>query len=532
MSQLPPPPAVPEPGFEAFRRLVAERVAAVRGPLFTTDADPDALWELYLSHLDPGSRRTHDCQTCRAFVGRFGRLVTIDAEGAAASPLWGPEDVPAFFAAATDALRAAVEGARVTGVFLTEADTWGRPEAGGWPHLAGTAPATYRHDPLRSASQVMAEKREDFAMVSRALAEYPAAVVEQADRVLKAEVLHGAEKARGIAAWFLALHRDVEGRKGPRRTNRVWAAVATAPPGFSHVRSTIIATLLDDLVEGLPFDAVSRRWAEKTHPLQYQRPSAPPTDGAVSQAEAMVALLEVERSLERRFATLDDVQVKLWTPRAAEEEAPAEDGVFAHLRPRQDQHSSLDLPETVITWEKFARTVLPDALSMEVRVPWKGNFYGLVTAVHDDAPPILQWDGLEGQPRNPVSWYLYHGGSDAERWGLRGGRGAPVTAVFLSPHQWHRPGGFPHQRSHVFFAVEGCRDPHMRSLALFPETLQARFRGIRRVIEAHSQSRGLQGAEAGNANGLALQRFGGDQPITVAVRTALGAAAYVIDRWD
>ncbi len=56
-----------------------------------------------------------------------------------------------------------------------------------------------------------------------------------------------------------------------------------------------------------------------------------------------------------------------------------------------------------MTWEKFARTVLPDAETIELYVPAEAAPYvAMVTAANPQAPPILQWDRAER--RNPVSW--------------------------------------------------------------------------------------------------------------------------------
>lgn len=54
----------------------------------------------------------------------------------------------------------------------------------------------------------------------------------------------------------------------------------------------MIGTLLDDIASGMSFDSVSRRFAEKMHPLQYQRPQAAPSAGNIAQAEKIVEKLE------------------------------------------------------------------------------------------------------------------------------------------------------------------------------------------------------------------------------------------------
>ena len=520
-------------GYAAFERLIAARGAeASAGPLFTTTADPDTLWSVYLAGILAERRQHYTCHACRTFVKRFGGLVSIGADGSATPALWSTEDVPEHFRQSVAALSIVVGKAKVTGVFLSSDPVWGTPRTGEWSHLSGRSARVFKVR-ASTAGQAMAEKREDFGILTRGLADFPKDAVVQAVRVLKTDAVYRSEKALGVAEWFLALHEAVAGKRGQKRANVVWAAVASAPPGFCHVRSTVISTLLDDIVAGMEFGAISRRWAEKMHPLQYQRPTAPPKSGTIAQAEKLVETLGLTSALDRRYATLDDVLAKVWTPVAPVPERAAEGaGVFDHLRTDRSRVQPLDLPAVAVTWDKFSRTVLPAALSVEVLAPHTGGYFGLVSAADPDAAPILQWDGLVGHARNPVSWYFYSAGSRASQWGLSGGAWAKVNAVFLSPHQWQEPEKFTHQGQHVFFAVEGCRDSNNSSLALFPETLKSELHGIRAVVEAHSRSRTLQGSEAANANGLAFQKGGDRDGLTLRVRTREGSAVYKLDRWD
>lgn len=507
----------------------AELEAAMKlpnAPLFQTDADEAALGDAYLSGIREDRRQHYNCHCCRHFIQRFGGLVTIDGEGRQRSALWA-FDPPAFFLRSVEALHSLVKKAKVVGVFLSADKTLGTPRTKEWTHLAATNPTPFKVR-LKTAGQEVAEKLEDYKMLCHGLADYSRDAVEQAVRVLKADAVYRSEKAVGIAEWFLKLHEAIKSNPHAKR-NLTWAAVASAPPGFCHVRSTMISTLLDDIVSGMAFDAIARRWKEKMHPLQYQRPTAPPRDGVIKAAEELVAKLGLERSLLRRYATLDDVLLKLWTPRELTE-APKAGGVFGHLREKQAP-SAIELPATTMTWEKFARTILGEVLEMEIMVPMRGGFCGLMTAADAESPPIIQWDGLEGHSRNPVSWYYWNGGSSAAQWGLSSGWNK-VTCVFPKPAHWQAPEKFKREKEAIHFAIAGCVESRLDSLALFPEILKSELHGIRSVIEAHSnKGGGGQGAEAGNANGLTLGS-GSSDSIRLRVKTASGLANYIIDRID
>ena len=518
------------PFLHAHREHFSRTIEGVKA-LFTTDAAD--LFATFLANLPPDQRQHHTCQACRHFVERFGDLVTIDEAGHTTPAMWGA--APGIYSDAFAACYRLVAKAKVTGVFLSSEPVWGQPVTGEWHHMAVMPPPAllFRKSALLTAGQKMAEKREEYAMLSRGLAEFSADLVTKARTILDAEALYRTEKVQGPAKWLAELHAAREAAKGKAaRENVTWRAVATAPPGFCHVRSTMIGTLLADLAEGLPFEAVKARFAEKMHPLQYQRPTAAPKAGAIAQAEKVVAELQSAGAFARRFARLDEIE-KLWAPRTPEAK-PAEPGaVFGHLTPKgKAPASQLDLPAQTMTWDKFARTVLPTSTEIEFYAPHgPANFVALVTAADPAAPPILQWDSAE--QRNPVSWYVYNGGSVPSQWNLAAGTWIKVTAVTLLPSMWHAPEKHTHQGAGVILVLDGCRDLRARGAGagLFPEIMKSEYHWIRSVIEAHSRSLTIAGLDEASACGIDLRK--GDRwSCRVRVTTAGARALYDLDRWD
>lgn len=504
--------------YQQFEDLIRSRVVAADQPLFATNAE--GLFDVYLAHLREGEQQHYRCHACRRFLDKYGGLVTISEDGITETVLWSPVGVPAFFWDANHALYATVERAKVTGVFYDPSPTWGTPKTGDWTHLSGTPKKVFTHA-LQTASQAAAEKTQDYIMLKTALSEIPPEAVVQAVRVLEADAVDRSEKTLGVAKWFLALHAGVAGRKGPLRDNIVWRAVATAPPGWCHIRSTMISTLLDDVIAGLPFESIKARWNEKMHPLQYQRPTTL-KEGAVKAANEAVEKLGTAGALARRFARQSDILAAVWKPAPLSPPGtppePPKGGAFDHLLPK-NTIQEVQLPPQPIGWDKFRDTILPAAAEVEVLVPAHGPFYGLVTAADPAAPPILQWDGLTARveyetdpprvvggplPRNPVSWYFYHGGSPAAQWGLTPGW-LPVGRIHLKPAHWQKPDQFAHQGRDVFFNLPGARDAgHQRGGGFFPECLRSEYHGIRAAMEAHAKQATIAGREEGDANGIAL----------------------------
>lgn len=511
-----------------------EAVAAAHGHLlFTTNADPAELFKAYIENLDESERQYHTCHCCRRFIEQFGTVVAIDKYGQTVPAMWDMKNVPHMYKNSIAAVRRLVAKAKVNGVFLSSDKTWGTPQAGGWSHFSVTPLTTqiYARRGLLTASQAMAAKREDFRTLSSALSEFDITCVSKAVTMLRAESLYRSEKVLGPAEFLLKVHEQ-RGRAANmgQRANFTWKAVADAPAGFCTPRSSMVGTLLEDIANGgMDFDTIKRRFDAKMNPLQYQRPQAPASAGNIRQAEKLVQELGLAPSLERRFARPDEVEA-LWRP-VVEEPASAE-GVFGHLTSKQQKAQvtkPVEMPAKFITFTKFRRTVLPHAKKMEAHTRFgTENFCGLLTAVHSDAPPILQWDHPER--RNPVSWYVYNGGSHAAKWGLQPNRWVPVIGVTLQPSMWGEDEtAFSHHGESAIFLLEGAKDQNVGSLCLFPECLKSELHGIRATVEAHSRSR--QPVDDGGPAACGL-RTGDKSTVVVRVTTSTGTATYEIDRWD
>lgn len=495
-------------------------VTAAHTHLFATDAA--GLNELYLDSL-PADRQGHNCAACRQFISRYGGLVGITKSGDTVPAMWDPQAVPDFYRPAVSRLHDAVKKARVTSLLVSGQPVWGRPVTGTWRHLAVEPPAAMIHrERAVTAAQFAAAKRDNLKTVSAALREWTVPMLDQALRILEAGAVDRAEKFVAPVRWLRDLHGRPKGRRGD---NVLWRAIAAAPEGYCHPKASVIGPLLADIAAGLPFATIKARFDAKVGPLIYQRPQAAPTAGNIKAAEALVDRLGLAPALERRFARLDDVQT-IWRPRS--EPQPAGGGVFGHLLPKQAaQVRPVDLPEVTITWEKFARTVLPAAERLEINVPSHGHFIALTTAAHADPPPILKWD--REAERNPVSWYVYPNGSPAQQWGLTGGNWAKVTAIVPLPTLWGtRP--MPFLGEGVAAVIEGAVDGANRDSALFPENLKNDLHAVRATIEAYSRSAALSGRETASACGYDIRSSSAD----CVLRSLNGGSwtTYRVDRWD
>ncbi len=497
--------------------------------LFLTDVSQADLWEAYIEGFSGEDRQEHNCRCCKTFIERYGSAVYIQEDGTVKSAMWDPSEAPGRYTLPVQRLQALAETGKVTDALVSSMSLLGQSETGVWSHFHLTLPKAYLH-PMNgklNADQRAAEIKEDVKNVKRALAEFRLPNLGKALVLLQQDALYRAEKVLGPVQWLHDLQLAVALFKGKRADNLIWDAVASAPPAFCHPRSSMAGTLLEDLEKGLPFETVKKSFAAKMKPDAYQRPQAAPTEGNIKRGEEIIEKLGVARSLERRFARLEEVQL-IWKPTAADLPA-APGGVFGHLKAKgAEPVQPLKIPSVNISFEKFCKTVLDKATKLEVFVHPTAAFFGVLTAEHEDAPPILQWD--EKESRNPFSWYTYSGGSRASQWGMKDGRYAEVSGVMLQPTLWAGD-KYAHQGKGAVFIVEGCQDSLESGNALFPECLISDLREIRSTIEAYSSEAKVGGREKASANGLGMTDSGKSRRD---VRATIGGQVfgYMIDRWD
>ena len=502
--------------------------------LFTTNAE--GLWEAFINNIDERYRQHYACNCCRHFIKNFGGLVFIDEDGTTIPAMWS-SDVPELFQASVEAVIDIVSKATVNGVFVTDKNSLGTAKTGEWSHFHVILPdhMVVKH-PLYTSYQMMASHKEDFKCLMDSLMTYSLEHVELAIQVLNSEALTSSEKFIGIVKWLKEVHERRNAEKNSKnKTNIVWLLSATAPFGFCHISSSMVGTLLDDISNGEDFETVKGKFNFKVDPMRYKRSQTDPTEANKQRAEQIFAELGLEKSLERRFARLDEVKT-IWKPKQEEKPPLRTEGIFAHVKTKESnvekRNPSLDIPPIVMTWDKFNRTVLNEAESIEMYVPEMSHFFaGILTATHADANPIIRWDRKDN--RNPFSHYLYHLAMSARVWNLKSGW-INVTGVCYQPSMWQE--GFDHHGKAVFFLLEGCKDRNYidgdgNGNALFPDILIPELHEVRKTVEAYSANAPLGGYDDASACGIRLQSDN-EWNVVIRVTTKGRKQDYTLDRWD
>lgn len=508
--------------YENYLASLRGRLTGSTEHLFTTDAT--GLFEAYLEAIPAEHRQHFSCNACRHFVNRYGGLVMICSDGSIVPAMWD-----ASAGAPIKAMFDIVMRAKVTDVFSTDETVLGKPVTGEWKHLAVTPPAmAINVSATQTAGQLRAAKREDFKNVMRALDDFTLAHIDTALALLDSNSLYRGEKLLGAAKWLRERKQESAVMFNVSK-NLLWRAIASAPEGFCHPRTSMIGTLLEDIAAGMDYKRVSERFADKMDPAKYQRAQAAPRVGQIEAAERAVAALGIAPAFARRYATFADIPDSgiLWAPLTQEirempVQAASPDSVFGHLKPADATLPEMDIPPRLITWEKFANDVLPGARKIEYRTPLVGRFCALTAAADIGAPSILQWDAPDA--RNTVSWAFPNPAARAADWNLQPGTLVRVHAIVSQPNQWGGDSAFAQHGKGAFLLLEGARDTRgLPGGGLFTEHLRSDLKPYRSTIEAHMNKLVVQGADDPATIGFGIGLLAGNDWTEMAAPLATSA---------
>lgn len=394
---------------ENIRKTFSEKLKDnIKTPLFRTSVS--GLFDTFLQYLPDTDRQEYTCRACQHFVDRFGGLVFIKEDGTTESAVWNVDNIPGMFQEPIVQMKTIVESAQVQDVFVSDYVDLGTFDTNGFHHFSAKLPRTMINTSrVKNASQVSAEKAEDYGMLKRALEKYSGPDVGQALNILESGSLYRGESYVAMCKWFKETKERISAiNDQPAHTNMIWKCAATAPVGFTHISGSMLGTLLDDIQAGYSFDQIKSRFETNMSAENYRRSQSAPTQRAVESAEKLIEKLGLADSLRRRYAKIDELPADefIWQSKDKKKEE-VKGGVFAGIQTKtvESKETKSVIPQVTMTWDKFRRTILPTADKLEVKVDGTNHLIGMVTAAVPESENILNWD-------NTFSWY-YQSGIDS-----------------------------------------------------------------------------------------------------------------------
>ncbi len=377
--------------FEKFSIAVhAQYAEMAKGELFVVDLDES--FDKYLAAFPAGTdpmyrvRTVHDCQCCKQFVRRLGKVVAIK-DGKVAT-VWDVTDVPSPYKEVAAAMAAFVRAAPIKGVFRTKERKFGVDHNYGkdderHDHFHGEiVDRHFATDPETKRG----EQDAIFQVCYRGLTEIRDADLDTVLDLIESNGLYRGEEHKPALVGFRQLMRDFKAAGG---TNTfVWANLDNRNARF---RNTVIGTLLVDLAEGLDIDVAVRKFEQKVAPMNYKRPTSVITQKMVEAAVETIHGMGLSGATQRRYARLSDVSVNDVLFVNNESRAKMKDGI-SKLLESSVKTSAPDLKRAeAISADYFLANIVPGTKSLEVFLENRhaGNFVSLTGG--DGPERLFKW---------------------------------------------------------------------------------------------------------------------------------------------
>ena len=232
-------------GYEALVDNIKKTFASklkdnVKTPLFRTSVSD--LFDTFLYYLPDACKQEYTCRACKHFVDRFGGLVFIKEDGTTESAIWNVENIPGMFIEPITQMKEIVESAQVQDIFVSDYVDLGTYDTNGFHHFSVKLPRVMINTSrVKNASQVSAEKAEDYGMLKRALEKYSMSQIDQALNLLESGSLYRGSSYVAMCKWFKETKEKIASiNDQPQHTNMIWKYAATAPNGFTHISGSML----------------------------------------------------------------------------------------------------------------------------------------------------------------------------------------------------------------------------------------------------------------------------------------------------
>lgn len=422
--------------------------------LFTVNVDTEELYNLYLDSFPAGTneiyreRREYDCSCCRHFIRDVGNVVSI--KNGELHTIWGinpvSDDKYNVVAAALDAY---VKQKAVLGVFLKKEKRIGTPEnremlptgkINKYEHFFVDLPeiCIFKECYGHTLEGYLSQFRDVRNVFKRSLDEISKEAVDTVLELIAQNSLYkGAEWKKQLTE-FKNYQKEYGKLTDKQKELWIWEKSISAGAVIGKIRNHSIGTLLVNISEGMDLDLAVRKYEQIVAPVNYKRPKAIFTKKMLEDAKKTITELGYMDSLQRRFATLDDITVNniLFSNKDAAKRITGAMDLFDEM----EQDVAID-PKRFskveeISAEDFIKNVLPVAKELEVYLENKHiqNMVSLIAPEVAAAKTMFKWN-------NGMSWAYTGNITDSDIKENVKAAGGSVTGIVRFSIQWNDKDG-------------------------------------------------------------------------------------------
>ena len=418
--------------------------------LFEVAVDKDEMWNLYLDSFPPGTneiyreRREYDCSCCRHFIKTIGNAVVIKEN--VVHTIWDVSGVGTTFQPVADALSTYIKDHAVTDVYVSHEKKIGtersleRLENGkvnSYDHFFLKLPDKFVFDKRRSAGDIKGGFRDTRNVFKRSLDGITEESVMTVLELISQNSLYKGEEWKAPLTEFLKYKKAYDKLTDSEKENFAWEKSIAAGAGIGRIKNHSIGTLLVNISEGMDLDTAAKKYEQIVAPANYKRPKAIYTKKMLDDARKKIGGMGYMPSLERRFATLDDISINniLFSNKDAQRRISDAGDVFASMEKDIAVNPKKFSNVEEVPAADFVKNVLPMAKEIEVYLENRhsANMVSLIAPKNPDAPTMFKWN-------NGFSWAYSGNITDSDiRENVKSAGGA-VDGVLRFSIQWNDMG--------------------------------------------------------------------------------------------
>lgn len=403
--------------FIEFRNRLNEnfnRLASENDYLFEVNLDKDELYNLYLNSFPKGTnpifreRTEHDCSCCRHFIKKLGNAVFIIDNKI--KTIWDFDAQSDIYQPVIDELDKYVKSNVISGVYLVrkedkligvEQNRDDKQIEIIWNHFYLKLPEKYIYKGHKTLYTVKGDFKSSKDVLKRGLEEITKDSIETVLELISQNSLYkGNEWEKQLKAFLELKNQFDKLETEEEKDNFCWTSSLTVGSVIARIKNHSIGVLLTNISNNKPLDDAVKEYERIVAPSNYKRSKPLFTKRMLDEAKKKIEQLGYMDSLQRRFATLDDISVNniLFVNR----------DVYSKLNQGDIFDEMIkDIPEDIKKYSRvqeiavndFVNNVLPNA--QEVNVMFENrltsNLCSLITSQNKDSKSMFKWN-------NNFSW--------------------------------------------------------------------------------------------------------------------------------
>lgn len=471
--------------FKDFRNMISDHFKTMTKDvdrLFEVGVDKDEMWNTYLDSFPTGTneifrkRREYDCSCCRQFVKQIGSAVVI--KNNKLETIWDLGIHDDKFEPVAKAMSDFVRRHCVTDVYVSKFKKVGTEynyeqyENGTmkkWEHFQIILDDKFVDKTARSIGDIKGGFRDTKNVFKRSLDEISMDALETVLELINSNTLYKGEEWKTILMEFKRYKKEYEKLSSDDvRDLYTWENSVKAGIAIGRIRNHSIGTLLVNVSNEMDLDTAVKKYEQIVAPTNYKRPKAIFTKKMLEDAKKTISELGYMDSLNRRFATLDDITVNniLFSNKDAAKRISDSSDIFGELEKQVVVNPRKFSRVEEISANDFIKNVLPSAKEVEVLVENKhsNNFVSLIAPCNKDSKSMFKWN-------NGLSWAYSGNITDSDMKQNVKAAGGNVDGVLRFSIQWNEDGRdncdldahcIEPNRNEIYFS--NCRKPSLSSM--------------------------------------------------------------------